>query len=128
VILDTSALVAIIRHEQGSDGLLDKIDAAEQLGAGVPTLLEATIVLVRRHGPTGRVALSAFLQERGVVAIPFEVSHWSAASEAFLRFGKGRHPAGLNFGDCMSYAAARIADQPLLFIGGDFAKTDIPPA
>ncbi|HET7574672.1 MAG TPA: type II toxin-antitoxin system VapC family toxin, partial [Solirubrobacterales bacterium] len=95
---------------------------------GAPTLVEVTIVLVRRYGEVGRTALWNFLGERQVLAIPFDGRHWSAASDAFLRFGKGRHPARLNLGDCMTYAVARVAGEPLLFIGNDFAKTDIAPA
>ncbi len=63
-----------------------------------------------------------------MVAIPFEDRHWGAAAEAFIVYGKGRHPAALNFGDCMTYATARLSGNPLLFVGEDFAKTDIPSA
>jgi ribonuclease VapC len=63
-----------------------------------------------------------------VLVIPFGEPHWSAAATAFIRFGKGRHPAALNYGDCMTYATARVAERPLLYVGNDFAQTDIEAA
>jgi ribonuclease VapC len=128
MILDTSAVVALIREEHGASVLLEKVRDADHVAIGAPTLVEATIVLIRRHGLSGHAALSSFLREREVVTIPFDKRHWYAAEEAFIRFGKSRHAAALNLGDCMSYATARIAKEPLLYIGNDFAKTDIPPA
>lgn len=128
MILDTSAVVALVREEHDADALLEKVKSAHGIGIGAPTLVEATIVLTRRHGLPGRDALASFLREREVATIPFDNRHWHAAEEAFIRFGKSRHAAALNLGDCMSYATARIAKEPLLFIGNDFAKTDIPPA
>jgi ribonuclease VapC len=128
VILDTSAVIAVIRREQGAGDLFNKMNAADQVAIGTPTLVEATIVLVRRFGPAGRKSLHRFLEEREVVSVPFERRHWRAAQDAFVRFGKSRHPAGLNLGDCMSYATASVAGEPLLFTGNDFARTDIAPA
>ncbi len=72
--------------------------------------------------------LSRFLQEAGLTVIPFAEDHWRMAVEAYARFGKRRHAAGLNFGDCLSYAVARLSGQPLLFVGDDFSKTDLPRA
>ncbi|MDX6651543.1 MAG: ribonuclease VapC [Solirubrobacterales bacterium] len=69
--------------------------------------------------------LARFLQERELIVIPFDQLHWEEAVTAFIRFGKGRHPAGLNFGDCMTYATAQLAAEPLLCVGEDFAKTDL---
>jgi ribonuclease VapC len=128
VILDTSAVVALIRDEQGADALLEKVRGANSVGIGGPTLFEASIVLIRRHGLPGHTALTSFLQERDVITVAFDHRHWRVAEEAFLRFGKGRQAAGLNFGDCMSYATARVAGESLLFVGNDFARTDIAPA
>jgi ribonuclease VapC len=128
LILDTSAVVGVIREEQGEDRLVEAIEEATVIGIGTPTLVEASIVLVRRMGLVGRLALARFLEGNDVVTIPFGEAHWDVAAEADLRFGKGRHPAALNYGDCMTYAIARIADRPLLFLGNDFAKTDIPAA
>lgn len=128
MILDASAILAMILREEEADDLLRKVRSADKVRVGAPTLVETTVVLVGRYGIPGHTALTTFLQEGGVLTVPFEERHWWAAEEAFIRFGKGRHPAGLNLGDCMSYAAARIAREPLLFVGDDFAKTDIPPA
>lgn len=104
------------------------MQAADVLAIGAPTLFETGIVVVRQSGDSGRTAVAAFRAALDLVVIPFGESHWEAAARAFLRFGKGRHPAALNFGDCMTYATARVADRPLLFIGNDFAQTDIEAA
>ena len=128
MILDTSAVVAVIRGEQGEARLVEAIEGAATVGIGTPTLAEASIVLVRRMGVVGRLALARFLQERDIVTIPFDEEHFKVAAEADIRYGKGRHAAALNYGDCLTYATARIADLPLLFTGNDFAQTDIPSA
>ncbi|MDQ3725480.1 MAG: type II toxin-antitoxin system VapC family toxin [Actinomycetota bacterium] len=128
MILDTSAVVAVVRREEGAARLLVKMSRAESLAIGAPTLVEATVVLGRRFGSAGLESLDRFLEEEQVTLIPFGQRHWRAARSAFIRFGKGRHPASLNFGDCMTYATASITGQPLLFTGNDFAQTDIPPA
>jgi ribonuclease VapC len=128
MILDTSAVVAAIREEEGSKDLLQKMEGALQVGIGSPTLVEAMVVLVRRHGSSGRIALSRFIEDRDVRVLPFGAQHLDAAADAFVRFGKGRHQAALNLGDCMTYATAKVANEPLLFVGNDFARTDIAPA
>ena len=73
----------------------------------------------------GRGALARLLQEAGIVVVPFGEAHYGTAVDAWLRFGKGRHPAALNFGDCLSYAVAKLSDRPLLCVGDDFTKTDL---
>lgn len=128
MILDTSAVVAVIRDEQDMTRLIEAIEGAAVVGIGTPTLVEASIVIVRRMGIGGRLALGRFLEENDVVTIPFGDEHWHVAAEADIRYGKGRHPAALNFGDCMTYATAQVAEHPLLFIGDDFAQTDVPSA
>jgi len=128
MILDTSAIVAMVLHEEEAESLFRKMGRASAIWIGAPTLVETTVVLTGRFGIPGHTALSTFIQEYGVSTIPFDELHWYAAEEAFIRFGKGRHPASLNLGDCMSYATARIAKEPLLFTGNDFARTDIAPA
>ncbi len=75
-----------------------------------------------------RPLLARFVQEAEVSVVPFGEVHYAAAVDAWLRFGRGRHPAGLNFGDCLAYALAKVSDQPLLFVGDDFAQTDIDAA
>ncbi|HKB51797.1 MAG TPA: type II toxin-antitoxin system VapC family toxin [Solirubrobacterales bacterium] len=125
MILDTSAVVAVIRKEQDEARFVEAIEGAAIVGIGTPTLVEASLVLVRHMGVAGRLALARFLEENDVVTIPFDEDHWSVAAEADIRYGKSRHPAALNYGDCMTYATARVAEHPLLFTGKDFAKTDL---
>jgi len=128
VILDTSAVVAVARRERGYQPIADALDAAPELEIGAPTLFEAAMVLQSRAGERGPEALSNLLAENGVVTVQFDEEHSKLALDAFTRFGKGRHPAQLNYGDCMTYATARLAGRPLLCVGGDFAKTDLPLA
>jgi ribonuclease VapC len=128
MIVDTSALVAIVFREPGWERLVDDIAADPVCGIGAPTLAETGIVLTAKMGPKARVTLSRLLQEAGIAVIPFTDAHWPVAVDAYVRFGKGRHAAGLNFGDCLTYAVARLAEQPLLFVGGDFRKTDVRAA
>jgi ribonuclease VapC len=125
MIADSSALVAVLLKEPGYEGVLNALTGEEPAGVGTPTLLEATIVMAGRVGPAAITMVSRLVQELQVVAIPFGPEHWREASDAYVRYGKGRHGAGLNFGDCMSYAVARLAAQPLLCLGGDFAQTDL---
>lgn len=84
------------------------------------------MVLTRKAGPSGRAPLAGFLDERDVLVIPFGTNHWTVAVDAFLRYGRGRHRAALNFGDCLTYATAKLAGEPLLCLGNDFALTDLP--
>jgi ribonuclease VapC len=125
VILDTSVIVAIALREPGYEELVGKIRSADTLGVGTPTLTETGMVLSTRLGVEPQALLDRFLRDFGVVPVVFGEQHWREALDAFRRFGKGRHPAALNFGDCLSYAAARLADHPLLFVGDDFSRTDI---
>lgn len=128
MILDTSAILAILLEEKGHEALLRKVLAVERKGVAAPVLLESSMVLTRRHDSAALSILDRWVRQFDVSVIPFGDVHWRAAAEAFLRFGKGRHPAALNFGDCMSYATAKLADRPLLYVGEDFAKTDIATA
>lgn len=128
MILDTSVLVAIALREPGFESLVDRLRSASTIGIGTPTLVEAGMVLSVRLGVEPQALLDRFLRDFGVTPVTFGEQHWREALEAFRRFGKGRHPAALNFGDCLSYAAARLADRPLLFVGDDFPRTDIPAA
>lgn len=128
MVLDTSALVTIQLEEPGFQTLFRKIEEAPRVLIGAPTLLEAAIVLSARAGTDARFSLSRGLRRLQVEVVPFTEVHYEAAVSAFLRYGKGRHPAGLNFGDCMSYALAAVSGSPLLYIGDDFSKTDITAA
>jgi len=126
VIVDSSAVVAILLQEPGWEPLLDHIAADPAPAIGAPTLVESGIVLAARLGIPGKTLLARFVEESGMRPIAFDADHWTVAVDAYLRYGKGRHPAALNFGDCLTYAISRIAEEPLLCIGDDFAKTDLP--
>lgn len=128
MILDSSAIVSVIEEEDGSVGLAEALACAPSVAVGAPTLFETAIVLIARGGATGRTSLIRFLDDNDIASIPFGARHWAIAAEAFIRFGKGRHPARLNYGDCMTYATAWLAGDPLLCIGNDFAQTDLPLA
>jgi ribonuclease VapC len=128
MVLDSSAIVAIHLKEQGYERLFERIDRAPVVFVGTPTVLESAMVLSSRTGTDVRSVLAAFFRRRSVAILPFTEEHFHAATEAFLRFGKGRHRAALNYGDCMAYAVAAVAGMPLLYTGDDFAQTDIPAA
>lgn len=127
MILDSSAILAILLGEPDTDLLRTKIES-DPVGVGAPTLFETAVVLANRRGWAFLEHLDAFLRDLAVSVVPFQAGHWAAALEAHRRFGKGRHPAALNFGDCMAYAVAKIAGEPLLCTGNDFPRTDLPLA
>jgi ribonuclease VapC len=128
VILDSSAIIAISLREPGYQELVGKLRSADTIGIGTPTLTETGMVLSARLGIDPQALLDRFLRDFRVIPVVFGEQHWREALEAFRRFGKGRHPAALNFGDCLSYATARLAGRPLLFVGDDFSKTDVDAA
>ena len=125
MILDSSAIVSVVIKEPGFEVLLPKLAGASPKAIGAPTLVETSIVLCARLKCDARGLVSRILDETGTSVIPFTDAHYAAAVTAWNKYGKGRHPAALNFGDCLSYAVARLADQPLLCVGNDFARTDI---
>jgi len=125
VIVDTSAIIAALIGEPGFEAIEAHLQASPALGVGAPTLVEAGLVLGGKMGVLSKTLLARFVEERGMTVIPFGPAHWSAALDAFLRYGKGRHPAGLNLGDCMTYATVLLAGEPLLCLGNDFAQTDL---
>lgn len=128
MILDSSAVVAILLRERGHEQLLDAVAAAPAVGIGAPTAVESALVVAARLGPRAGQLVAEFIREGDIDVLPFGEEHTALALEAYLRYGKGRHKAALNFGDCLAYATAYVAQQPLLFVGDDFAKTDIDPA
>ena len=125
MIVDSSAAVAILLRQPGYEPLLERLAAETGVAIGAATLAETGIVLAARLGVSGLTLLARFVQESGLVVVAFSEEHWPVAVDAFLRFGKGRHPAALNFGDCLTYAIARLAEEPLLSLGEDFRKTDL---
>ena len=128
MILDSSAVVAVMLREPGWEHLLARMRDAPRLGIGAPTLLEAGIVVSARVADDARGRLARLLIESGIVVLPVTDAHFGVAMEAWLRYGKGRHPAALNFGDCLAYATAVVAGEPLLCVGDDFPQTDCPLA
>lgn len=128
MIVDTSALVSLVLEEPRRESLFQKIDNADVVFVGAPSALEAAMVLSGPLKRDVRPVIAAMLRRMQAEVVPFTEEHFETAISAFLRFGKGRHPAGLNFGDCMSYALARVSGHPLLYCGNDFSRTDVRSA
>lgn len=128
MILDTSAIVRAVLREPGYEQIFQRMGASPVLAVGAPTLVEAAMVLSSKVGRDSRAQLSRFLREADVQIIPFTAEHYEVAVDAFQRYGKGRHPAALNFGDCLTYAVARLSGLPLLYTGDDFSRTDLSAA
>jgi ribonuclease VapC len=125
MIVDTSAIIASIYGESQGDEIGRHIGEAAVCRIGTPSLVEASMVLIGREGERGGSMLASFLQHRLFDIVSFSDAHWRVAQSAFGRYGKGRHPAGLNFGDCLTYAVASVAGEPLLCVGKDFMQTDL---
>jgi ribonuclease VapC len=125
MILDTSALVAILYGEPEAQDFVERIHSAAVCRISVANHVELSIVVESQLGPDGTRQAEAFLRRAGVVVEPVTIEQGDLARQAFLDFGKGRHRAGLNFGDCFAYALARAMGEALLFKGDDFAMTDI---
>lgn len=128
MILDTSALIAILYREPEAENFVQRIHEAETCRMSVATWLELAIVVERQLGPEGTRQAETFLRRAGIVIEPLTVEQGELARQGFLDFGKGRHRAGLNYGDCFAYALAKATGEPLLFKGNDFSQTDIPAA
>ena len=128
MILDTSALAAIFFGEHDAALFARAIHDADRCLISAANFLELSIVIESQIGPEAGRQCDIFFRRAAIVIEPFTVEQAHIARQAFLDFGKGRHPASLNFGDCFAYALARITGQPLLFKGEDFKKTDILPA
>jgi ribonuclease VapC len=125
MIVDASAVVCAIRREPGYDVVLRRLADSVSTAIGAPTLLATGIMLSARLGARGKTVLARFSADARIEVLPFTDEHARIALDAFSRFGKGRHPAALNFGDCCCYATAVVAGEPLLCVGADFAKTDL---
>lgn len=125
MILDSSAIVAVLCKEDGHERLQERIAQASEIRVGASTVIETGIVLVARMGVHGKTLLARFLQEGEVEVVPTTQEHWWVAVDAYERFGKRRHRAGLNFGNCLTYATASVAGEPLLYLGDDFPETDL---
>lgn len=128
MIIDTSAIMAILFEEPDRAEFALKIQHARPRLLSVATLLEATMVVEGRGGPSAGAHLDSFLRSADVEFVDVTPEQAEAARVAWRRFGKGNHPARLNFGDCFSYALAKTTGEPLLFKGNDFSLTDIQAA
>lgn len=125
MIVDASALVAIVFQERGYERLVAICRERAPGGIAAPTVVEAGIVISARLNKDGSSLLTRLLIELDISVIPFSEQHATAALSAWMRFGKGRHRASLNFGDCIAYAVAKLAKMPLLCTGNDFGETDL---
>jgi ribonuclease VapC len=128
MIVDTSALLAILLNEPDAAQIAEAMESADTLRISVASYLEAAIFVDRNGDEVRRALLDTFLEEFSIQLEPVTVEQARVARQAFLWFGKGRHPAGLNFGDCFTYALAKVTREPLLFKGQDFARTDLTSA
>jgi len=128
MVIDSSVFIAILLGEPEKEAFIEAI-AADRVRVSSPaTFLEASMVLLGRTGESGLADFRAFSSRAAVQVATFGPEHVDLAIDAFRRYGKGRHPAGLNFGDCFSYALAKATGEPLLFKGDDFSQTDIKRA
>ncbi len=125
MIIDTSVLMSILLEEPGCDALAASIFDARTKRMSVANYLELSIVASNRLGVSGSVASDDLLRALNITLEPVTVQQTILARQAFYDFGKGRHPAALNFGDCFAYALAKSSGEPLLYVGFDFARTDI---
>lgn len=128
MIVDTSALVAVILGEPDAERYLDAMAAADELSVSAASLVEALIVVEAKQGPEASDDLQALLAELEARVEPLDESQAILASRAWRRFGKGRHPAGLKLGDTFAYALATATGRPLLYKGADFDATDVAKA
>jgi ribonuclease VapC len=128
VILDTSAVMAILKDEPEAAAFGDALSGADRIAIAAPTLVELGIVAESRAGEAVRPRIDTLLESLGIEVVPFTAAHAAFALDGWRRYGKGRHPAGLNLGDCFAYALAVARDEPLLFKGDDFAQTDVKAA
>lgn len=128
MIVDTSALIAILSGEPERRAFNELIARAKRCSMSAGTYLETAIVIEARYGYEGIRDLSFFLQVAAIELVPFDAEQAEIARIAYARYGKGRGDAGLNFGDCFAYALAKLRDEPLLFKGDDFARTDVVAA
>ena len=125
MVIDTSAMVAILMREPTADRLVSAMEADRTRLVSAATVVESSLVLLGRYGEAGEPQLDRLLRGIGAEVVPVGEEQVALARDAALRFGRGRHPAALNLGDCFSYALSVARGEPLLFVGDDFSKTDV---
>ena len=128
MIVDSSALIAVVNRESDAGRYEEAMLTAPNCRMSVANILEACMVVEGRGGAAAGHELDIVLARAGIEAVPVTVEQMEAARQAWRRFGRGNHPAALNFGDCFAYALARVTGEPLLFKGEDFLQTDIRAA
>ena len=128
IVVDSSIIVAVVENEPDAAVWVDVLDRAPQAFMSVVSYVETSMVIAGRRSDAGLGSVDATLKALHVSVVPVTLDQGNVALRAFLRFGRGRHSAGLNIGDCFAYALAKSRDLPLLFKGEDFAKTDIVAA
>lgn len=128
MVLDTSALVAILQDEPERRRYVRLIEDADMCRLSAASLVETSIIIESRFGAEGVRHLDLFLSRAGIETAPVDLEQAELARHGFNHYGKGRHPAGLNYGDCFAYALAMAVSEPLLFKGDDFSHTDVSVA
>ena len=128
MIVDTSAVLAVLFDEPDAERFTRAIAEAPHCRMSTANFLEAALVVEGRARLVGGQELDLFIERAAVELVPISIEHAQAARRAWRRFGKGNHPAGLNFGDCFAYALAEVTGEPLLYNGEDFALTDVESA
>lgn len=125
LVVDSSALLAIELKEPGYEELVAKLSKSPTPCIGAPTMFEAAMVWLGRFGSDPRTTIFRTVRDADVEVVAFDEECYEIALAAFQKYGKGRHPAALNLGDCMAYAVSIDQNAPLLFVGDDFSKTDV---
>jgi ribonuclease VapC len=128
MIIDTSSLIAILLNESDAEIFIQAISRAKQARISAGSFIELSIVIQSQFPPDMLLQCDALFRSANIIIEPVTVEQAYIARQAFHDFGKGRHPAALNFGDCFAYALAKLTGEPLLFKGGDFKKSDIASA
>lgn len=125
MVIDTSAIIAILLDEPERAAFVEAIAADATRLMSASNFLECYLVIETRKQALGHAELELFISEAEITAVPFDLIQVNLAAAAWRKYGKGRHPAGLNFGDCFAYSLAKIREEPLLFKGNDFSQTDL---
>jgi ribonuclease VapC len=125
MVLDTSAILAVLLNESDADAYRRAIEADPVRLLSAATLIETAIVIETRVGEAGGRELDLLVHKASIEVVAVDAEQADLARDAYRRFGKGRHPAGLNYGDCFAYALSQSVGEPLLFKGDDFRKTDV---
>jgi ribonuclease VapC len=125
MVIDTSAVLAILQNEPERRKFNEALETADTRSMSTASFVESSIIVESRYGADGVRDLDLLISKAQITLAPVDTEQTQLARQAFREYGKGRHPASLNFGDCFSYALAKSLDEPLLFKGEDFSKTDI---